>query len=90
MCAVHGVGGVFSPLDQELELLPGAYTPQVYARFTQLGAWLPFETAAELARQLLGVKVSKASVVRAAEAVGAACVALQTEAVAALVRSRWW
>jgi hypothetical protein len=78
------VGTVFSPLDQELELLPGDYTPQVHEWIVRLSSWMPFGAAAEIATALLGVKVSKSSAVRAAEAAGAAYVAVQTEAMAVL------
>lgn len=35
------------PLDEELELLPGRYTPQIQATMTRLGSKMPFEQAAE-------------------------------------------
>src|SRR3989442_15682682 len=36
----------FSPLDEELELLPGHLTPSLVEGLVRLGAWLPFEPAA--------------------------------------------
>lgn len=86
ICTVHAVERAFSPLDEELELLPGQYTPQVYGWIAQLSGWMPFGAAAKLATALLGVGVSKSSARRAAESSGAAYVAIQTEQVAALER----
>jgi|GEM_PF-679734 len=79
-------GQGFFPLDRELELLPGQYTTQVYGWIARLSGWMPFAAAAQIATALLGVAVSKSSAVRAAEAVGEAYVAMQTEQAAALER----
>ena len=38
----------FSPLDEELALLPGALTPSLQEGVVRLGSWLPFARAAEL------------------------------------------
>jgi hypothetical protein len=38
---------VFSPLDEELGLLPGSYTPSLQEAMTRLGAKLPYEQARE-------------------------------------------
>ena len=46
----------------------------------RLGAWIPFEPVAQLLKEMLGLQVSKVSVVRDTEAAGAAYVAVQTEA----------
>ena len=86
MCAVHGVGRVFSPLDQELELLEGEYTPQVYGWMARLSGWMPFTAAAKMTTALLGVAVSEPTARRVGEAVGAAYVARQSEQTAALER----
>ena len=86
MCAVHAVGRVFPPLDQELELLEGEYTPQVYGWLARLSGWMPFAAAAKLTAALLGVAVSEPTVRRVGEAVGAAYVALQSEQTAKLER----
>ncbi len=84
MCAVHAVGRVFFPLDQELELLDGEYTPQVYGWLAYMSGWMPFAAAAKLAGALFGVAVSAATVRRMGEAAGAAYVALQSEQTAKL------
>jgi len=41
------VASAFFPLDEELHLLPGHYTPQLQAAMTRLGSKLPFEQAVE-------------------------------------------
>ncbi len=79
-------GQGFFPLDPELELLPGQYTPQVYGWIARLSGWMPFAAAAQMATALLRVAVSKSSAVRTAEAAGAAYVAMQTEQAAELAR----
>jgi len=80
------VGRVFFPLDQELELLDGEYTPQVYGWLAYMSGWMPFAAAAKLAGALFGVAVSGATVRRMGEAAGAAYVALQSEQSAELER----
>lgn len=71
----------FSPLDEELELLSGHLTPQGVEALTRLGTWIPFEKAAGLLGDLLGVQVSKSTAARYTEKYGAAYVAVQTAAV---------
>jgi hypothetical protein len=73
------VGPGFFPLDERLELLPGGLTPFMHECLVRLGAWMPFQEAAHLLHDLLGVQVSKAQAVRTTEAAGAAYVAVQTE-----------
>lgn len=41
------VAAAFFPLDEELLLLPGHYTPQLQAAMTRLGSKMPFEQAVE-------------------------------------------
>jgi hypothetical protein len=67
-------------------LLPGQYTPQVHEWLVELSAWMPFAAAVKLLAAMVGVKVSKASAVRATEAAGAAYVAMQDEEVIVLER----
>lgn len=80
------VGWVFSPLDEELELLPGEYTPHTYECLVRLGAWMPFEEAAGTLAGILRVRVSGSEAVRTTEAAGAAYVAIQADEVAELER----
>lgn len=86
---MHGVlpvGQVFSPLDQELALLPGQYTPHLHESLVRLSAWMPFGQAVKTLFALLRVQARESSAVRATESAGAAYVELQTEAVAVLER----
>jgi hypothetical protein len=73
------VAPVFSPLDEELQLLAGSLCPHQYECLVRLSSWMPFAKAAQTLRELLGVAVSKSSAKRDTEAAGAAYVAIQTE-----------
>jgi len=75
------VGRGFFPLDEELGLLAGHFTPSVYEGVTRLAAWLPFERAVKEAGHFLHVSVTEATVRRQSEAAGSAYVALQTREV---------
>jgi hypothetical protein len=72
----------FSPLDEELALLPGTLTPNLHEDLVRLGAWMPFGRAAQELQHFRGVAVSRPTVERLTEAAGAAYVALQTAEVA--------
>ena len=67
----------FSPLDEELELLPGSLTPRLQDDLTHLATWMPFEKARRMLKRMRGVEVSEATVRRRTESNGAAYVALQ-------------
>ena len=82
------MGRVFSPLDEELALLPGALTPGLQEGLVRLGAWLPFAKAAEMLAYFTQVRVSEATARRTTEAAGAAYVAVQTAQVAAIERDQ--
>jgi len=75
------VGKGFFPLDEALELLPGCLTPHGHECLVRLSAWMPFEKAAELLEDMLGIRVSKGVSQRYTEAAGAAYEQLQTEEV---------
>ena len=77
---------VFFPLDEHLALLPGKLTPQVQGWLVRLGAWLPFQRAADLLADLTQVRVSAATARRATEAAGAAYVAHQTHDAAQILQ----
>jgi hypothetical protein len=47
MAVVRFAGVAFFPLDEELGLLPGSYTPTLQEAMTRLGAKLPYEQARE-------------------------------------------
>jgi hypothetical protein len=81
------VGRGFSPLDEELELLPGSLTPTLVEGLTRLGTWMPFEQAAKLLGDFWRVPVSESTARRQTEALGAAYVAVQTAEVARLERA---
>jgi hypothetical protein len=76
----------FSPLDDELELVAGHFTPGVYEGVTRLATWMPFGQAVKEAGHFLHVSVTEATVRRQSEAAGAAYVAVQTRAVERLER----
>lgn len=80
------MGPGFSPLDEELGLLPGALTPPLQAHLSRLGCRHSFADAAAELRYLKGVTVSAATARRRTEADGAAYAALQ-DAAAAQVRA---
>lgn len=70
----------FSPLDEELGLLPGALSPTLQAHLSRLGARLSFAEAASELEQMKGVRVSEATARRRTEADGAVYAALQDSA----------
>lgn len=75
------MGKGFFPLDEVLELVPGCLTPHGHECLVRLSAWMPFEKAAELLEDMLGIRVSKGVSRRYTEAAGAAYEQLQTEEV---------
>jgi hypothetical protein len=87
MRIVLRVAQVFSPLDEELELLAGEYTPHAMENLVRLSAWMPFGRAVETLAGILRVQVSKSSAVRMTEAAGAAYVSWQDEIVAETERT---
>jgi len=86
MRSARPVARGFSPLDEELGLLPGKLTPRENERLVQLSGWLPFERAVELIADILGIEVSKIVAQQHSEAAGAAYVQMQEEEVARLER----
>lgn len=72
----------FSPLDDELELLPGSLTPSLQEALVRLGAWIPFEAAGKLLVDFMGLStLSEPTVRRHTEAAGAAYVTIQEQGV---------
>jgi hypothetical protein len=67
-----------------LGLLPGPWTPSLQEGAVRLGAWMPFPAAAALLGTFAHTALSEPSVRRKAEEAGAAYVAVQAAAVAAL------
>lgn len=80
------MGPGFFPLDERLALLPGGLTPFGHECLVRLATWMPFQEAANLLHDMLGVQVSKAQAVRTTEAAGAAYIALQTEETKRILR----
>jgi hypothetical protein len=76
----------FSPLDEELGLLPGELTPRLQQSVTRLGTWLTFRQAAAELEYLLGVRLSETTVRRTTERAGAAYLEVQDQAVERLER----
>lgn len=83
MAPVPPVGQDFSPLDEELALLPGSVSPQYQDHLVRLAVWMPFERAAEMLEALTGVQVSEATVRRQTYTAGVAFQAVQTAQAAA-------
>src|SRR5919202_5505600 len=76
----------FSPLDEELGLLPGALTPSLQESAVRLGAWVPFPQATPLLAHFAHTTISEPTLRRQTEQAGAAYVAVQTAEVARLER----
>ena len=71
----------FFPLDEELQLLPGRLSPWLHECLVRLGAWMPFEKAADMLAVFTRVEVSEFTARQMSEAAGQAQVAQQTEEV---------
>jgi hypothetical protein len=80
-------GRGFFPLDEELALLPGSYSPFVHESLVRLGTWLPFEQVPEALAHFTQVCSSPETARRLTEAVGAALVAAETAVVEELERT---
>lgn len=74
----------FSPLDEELGLLPGHLTPTLQQHTTRLGMWIPFHKAGAILRDILDVEISPTTVRRCVEHHGKMYEAVQTAAVATI------
>jgi hypothetical protein len=77
---------VFSPLDEELALVPGRMTPIVHENLVRLGAWMPFEEAAKMLKVFSGAQVSEFTARQNSLAAGEAYVSEQNEEVERLER----
>jgi hypothetical protein len=67
----------FFPLDEELQLLAGQFTPSVCEGMTRLGTWMPFKRAVKEMKYFWQVTVTEPTVRRTTEGAGAAYVAVQ-------------
>ncbi len=70
-------GARVSPLDEELHLLSGEFTPTVVESMVRLGAWMPFEPGSAMIDHFTKVKVSEPTVRRNTERGGGAYVEVQ-------------
>ncbi len=86
MLLARAVASGFSPLDEELGLLPGKLTPRLQQSVVRMGTWMPFQRAAGELEYLLGVQLSEPRVRRLTEKAGAAMVAVQAAEVERLER----
>jgi len=71
------VGPGFSPLGEELALLPKHFSPYLLACIVRLGTLIPFEQVPSLLHFLTGISTSPETVRRLTEEAGAAQVALE-------------
>ncbi len=84
MAPAPSVGGGFSPLDEELALPPGHFTPLLHEWVVHLGTWVPFGQVPRLLACFAGVTLCRETVRRQTEAAGAALVAADEAAAPAL------
>lgn len=67
----------FFPLDDQLGLLPGPWSPRLQQIVTLLGTLLPFGQVPDLVRLVRGVAISRASVRRVTETAGQTLAAIE-------------
>ena len=79
-------GPVFFPLDDELKLLPGPFTPSLVESIVRLGTWLPFVPVTKAIEFFCHVVVSEPTARRKTETAGAAYVEVQAAQVEAIAR----
>jgi len=70
---------VFSPLDEELELLPGKLAPRQYEHVVHLASFMPFEKAAQMMEEIVWVQTDQEAIRRLTEQAGSWMEAAQTE-----------
>ena len=69
---------VFFPLDEELALLPGKLAPRQQEHLVHLACFMPFDKAAQMIEELLGVQTNEETVRQLTERVGNWMQAAQT------------
>jgi hypothetical protein len=79
------VGQRFFPLDEELELLSGRYTPELQEAMTRLGSKLPFQQAADEIEAFCQTKIGEATVRRTTHENGIASEVLARQEVEELI-----
>jgi hypothetical protein len=80
MAVVPNVGRRFFPLDEELGLLPGQYTPGLQETMTRLGSKMPFQEAVKEIQASYRTNISEPTVRRTTHKNGWASEALEREA----------
>jgi len=86
MRPVPRAGRVFFPLDEELKLLAGRFTPSLVESIVRLGAWMPFGAVTQGIAYFCKVTLSEPTARRKTEEAGQAYVAVQTAQVEAIAR----
>ncbi len=86
MLSALSVGQGFSPLDEELALLPGTFTPSLQESVVRLATWMPFLPAGQMIKYFTKVDISEPTVRRITEKAGQAYVEIQTAQVERLER----
>ena len=86
MPSAQDAGRAFSPLDEELALLPGTLAPRLVESVARLGTWMPFERVPEALAFFTGVRISVETVRRLTEHAGAALVAVEEQGAAQVER----
>lgn len=81
MAVAQSAGQRFFPLDEELGLLPGRYTPRLQEAMTRLGSKLPFQQAAAEIKAFWQTEVSESTTRRTTHENGLACEAVARQAV---------
>ncbi|MBT8407713.1 MAG: ISKra4 family transposase [Deltaproteobacteria bacterium] len=84
MVAVQNVGWAFFPLDEELGLGSGLYTPRLQEAMTRLGSKLPFQQAADEIKAFWKTEISESTVRRTTHKNGQACETVARQAVEAM------
>lgn len=79
MASARSVERAFSPLDNELALLPGYLTPSLQAWLVRLSAWMPFAHSASLLSEFAHVPLSEGTAQRLTLAAGAVALSQQTD-----------
>lgn len=61
----------FSPLDEELALLPGSLAPRQQEHLVHLASWMPFDKAAQMIEEILSVQTTQETVRQITQRMGA-------------------
>jgi hypothetical protein len=77
------VGKAFSPLDEELGLLPGNLAPRQQEHLVHLACFMPFDKVAQMMEEIVSVQTNEETVRRLTEQVGSWMEAVQTAEVEA-------